>query len=232
MKFSHALCTLALRDDNGILRFGVDWLGSPSEPGGGDPAESIQPFGFRALPRDPDLDPEGRIIAGRGAGLLLADDGGETFAWPTQDPRYRTVLPAIAAGSSELYAAHADLTCTRVTVAGDTGDVTVTTKTGATVKVLSTGVLEAGAVNALDPGAAPSAVAVAAPLATWAAAASTFASAVSVFTTAVGAHPLLTAALATPAATLAAAATAFQAACSAVQGTYPAGMTATRITTR
>jgi len=227
---SHGLCTLALRDEDGIMRYGIDWLGSPSAPGGGDPAESITPFGFRCRPRDPDLDPTGNVIAGKGAGLVLLDDGGESFAWPTQDPRYRAVLPDVPAGTAEMYATHADLTCTRVTVAGDTGDVVITTKSGATVKVLASGVLEAGAVNALDPGAAPSAVAVAAPLATWAVAASTFAAAVSNFAGIVGAqtNPTVVAA----ATTLATAATAFAAACTAVQGTYPAGMTATRITTR
>ena len=141
---SAGLCTLALRDADGIMRYAVDWLGSPSAPGGGDPAESVTPFGFRCRPRDPDLDPEGRIIAGRGAGLVLLDDGGESFAWPTQDPRYRTVLPEIPAGSAEQYAAHADGTVTRVSIAGDTGDVVITTKTGATVKVLSDGTLEVG----------------------------------------------------------------------------------------
>lgn len=226
---SVGLCTLALRDADGIMRYAVDWLGSPATPGGGDPAESVTPFGFRCRPRDPDLDPEGRIIAGKGAGLVLLDDGGESFAWPTQDPRYRTVLPAIEAGSAELYAAHDDGTVTRLTVDGDTGDVVVTTKTGATVKVLSTGVLEAGAVSALDPGSAPSAVAIAAPIATWATAAQTFATAVSTYATAAGAA---VPALAPAGATLAAAATAFATACSTVQGTYPAGMTATRITTR
>lgn len=146
---SHALCTLALRDENGIMRYGVDWLGSPGAPGGGDPAESVQPWGFRSRPRDPDLDPAGALIGSQACGLVVLDDAGETFAWPTQDPRYRLVLPDVPAGSSELYAGHADGTATRVTVQGDDGTVLITTKTGATVKVLSDGTLEVGGAGAV-----------------------------------------------------------------------------------
>lgn len=146
---SHGLCTLALRDENGIMRYGVDWLGSPGAPGGGDPAESVQPWGFRSRPRDPDLDPAGALIGSQACGLVVLDDAGETFAWPTQDPRYRLVLPDVPAGSSELYAGHADGTATRVTVQGDDGTVLITTKTGATVKVLSDGTLEVGGAGAV-----------------------------------------------------------------------------------
>jgi hypothetical protein len=144
LSISHGLCTLALHDADGILRYGIDWLGSPSAPGGGDPAESITPFGFRCRPRDPDLDPTGNVIAGRGAGLVLLDDGGESFAWPTQDPRYRAVLPDVPSGTAEMYATHADGTVTRLTADGDTGDVVITTRSGATVKVLADGTLEVG----------------------------------------------------------------------------------------
>lgn len=149
IQVSHGLCTLALRDDSGILRYGVDWLGSPSAPGGGDPAESVQPWGFRSKPRDPTLDAAGNLVGSQACGLLLLDDGGETFAWPTQDPRYRLVLPDVPQGSSELYAGHADGTATRVTVQGDDGVVVITTKTGATVKVLADGTLEVGGGSAV-----------------------------------------------------------------------------------
>lgn len=148
IQVSHGLCTLALRDDSGIMRYGVDWLGSPTAPGGGDPAESVQPWGFRSRPRDPDLDAAGALVGSKACGLIVLDDGGETFAWPTQDPRYRLVLPDVPQGSAELYAGHADGTATRVTVQGDDGTVLVTTKTGATVKVLADGTLEVGGAGA------------------------------------------------------------------------------------
>ena len=227
IQVSHGLCTLALRDDSGILRFGVDWLGSPAAPGGGDPAESVQPWGFRSKPRDPTLDAAGNLVGSQACGLLVLDDGGETFAWPTQDPRYRLVLPDVPQGSAEIYAGHADGTTTRVTVQGDDGTVLVTTKTGATVKVLSTGVLEVGTVNALDPGATPSAVAVAAPL-------SAFIDALEEWALqADAALTLLYAALATPVPppTLAAIA-ARVAVAGSIGSNYPAGMTATRMNTR
>lgn len=227
ISLSHGLCTLSLRDDSGILRFGVDWLGSPAAPGGGDPPESVQPWGFRSKPRDPTLDAAGNLVGSQACGLLVLDDGGETFAWPTQDPRYRLVLPDVPQGSAELYAGHADGTATRVTVQGDDGVVVVTTKTGATVKVLSSGVLEAGAVSALDPGAAPSAVAVAAPLASFINALEVWALQVDI---AVAAVQALAGVPAAPA--FAAAVAARKAAAGSVGSNYPAGMTATRITTR
>jgi len=81
-------------------------------------AESIQPLGLLARPKDPDPDGEGGFT---GAGLVYGNIGDALFGWPTTDPRILEKIPELPPGSTVIYACNGSL----VFLNGETGTVQI-----------------------------------------------------------------------------------------------------------
>lgn len=112
-----AVCTYSELKD-GFIWYGPDFYGELL--GGGELAECVSPFGFASRPLDPDLDADGNVQLG--AGLLVLEHGGQTFAIPTQDPRYQA-LPPVPKGSSMLYGTMPSGKTPFILVDGQTGTI-------------------------------------------------------------------------------------------------------------
>lgn len=84
----------------GVIRLAIDRHGA--EPSGRT-LECISPLGLLSRPEDPLVGPDG--VGSIGANCLFADDGGEGFALPTNEPRWISKIPELSKGATCLYSA-------------------------------------------------------------------------------------------------------------------------------
>lgn len=89
-------------DDGGFLSIQYDAYGEGNS--GVHPAQAKPPLGILSRPLDPVLDPlTGVPNPSKSCELFLAEEGGQTFAVATIDPRNMKALPTLAKGESVFF---------------------------------------------------------------------------------------------------------------------------------
>lgn len=96
-----ATCMLSTIDD-GVRGYQPDYYGEGQS--GGEPCESVMPYGLIGRPRDPDVSADGTQPI-KGAGLMYFRDGARGGAYPTADPRDLAKIPPEKKGSAGQYCA-------------------------------------------------------------------------------------------------------------------------------
>lgn len=100
LDFDIGLVALSGADADGHQTIQPDVYGvSP----GADPFEAHHAWGFRGVPHDPELDPEGNINPAKAAQCKYAWEGDKGHAWALQDPRIVPKLPLARVGQALMY---------------------------------------------------------------------------------------------------------------------------------
>lgn len=237
-----AICRFTEVDADGFVSFQPAYFGTPTEQGGGPSMAALHPFGLQSRPRDPDVDAKGNPSFG--APLFFTYFGDRGYALPLFDPRdaQQATLPMPSKGGSLLYASLGGGRYATLALSGDDGVATLTVPEGATIRLKAPsgrtvtvsatgtdiiGITNVGAVSADDPGSPPAPVAIAGPLASFISALETWALQVDIAVAAVQSIAGVP-----PAPSFAAAVAARIAVAATIAGTYPGGMTATRLNAR
>ena len=93
--------TSSFYDADGFLTIGVD--GESVEPAAIPPVESMPPLGLFSRPFDPDTDPLGNPLPGKGCSLLRLVGDNDDQVVALTDPRVVGFLPRLGKGASCLY---------------------------------------------------------------------------------------------------------------------------------
>ena len=94
-------CVLTEFDDDGFLTAQPDGLGDSPQV---EPYQLHHYAGFESRAQDPELDPQGKPIQGKGCGLLYGSHGNENHAWLGHDPRFVAAKPPLGKGDACQYA--------------------------------------------------------------------------------------------------------------------------------
>jgi hypothetical protein len=100
LSFDLGMAAYIVLDADGFYNVQVSLFGSGST--GSQPMEAYHPTGFLSVPRDPDVDPEGKPRLG--ANVLYAWEGNQAHAILLNDPRVMGLLPAVKKGGAAWYA--------------------------------------------------------------------------------------------------------------------------------
>jgi hypothetical protein len=101
IRFELGACVLTEYDDDGHLTAQPDALGNDPRV---TPYELHHQAGFDSRPQDPELDPDGYVIEGKGCTLLMGSIGNENHAWLGADPRFVASRPPLEKGDVVQYA--------------------------------------------------------------------------------------------------------------------------------